>query len=127
MSEHDDQVCVIAWARRSQGRLPELALLYAIPNGAKLPYQKDARGKRFSRQAMLLKAEGLTSGVPDLCLPVARGGYHGLYLEMKYGTNTTSEAQDAWIEALRSQGYFVQVAYGYDQATQCIEAYLQKT
>ena len=26
---------------------------------------------------------GLKSGVPDLCLPTAHGGYVGLYIEMK--------------------------------------------
>ena len=30
-----------------------------------------------------LRAEGLKSGVPDLCLPSAHGEYHGLYIEMK--------------------------------------------
>jgi len=26
-----------------------------------------------------MKAEGMRSGVPDICLPVARGGYHGQF------------------------------------------------
>ena len=30
-----------------------------------------------------LKEEGLEPGIPDLIIPVARGGYHGLVIEMK--------------------------------------------
>lgn len=52
---------------------PELQLLYHVPN----------EGKRTWRTGARLKSEGLKPGVPDLCLPVARGKYHGLYVELK--------------------------------------------
>ena len=43
MSEHSEQRVVIEWAR-----LSGLHWLFAIPNGAKLPYIRDAKGRRFS-------------------------------------------------------------------------------
>ena len=55
------------WVTYQQGRFPELVLLYHIPNG----------GKRDAQTAISLKRQGVKAGVPDLHLPVARGGYHG--------------------------------------------------
>ena len=73
MTEHDEQVALLKFCNLNQVKYPELALLYAIPNG----------GNRNIVTATKLKAEGVKAGVPDLCLPVPRGGYHGMYLEMK--------------------------------------------
>lgn len=52
-----------------------------------------------------MRSEGLKSGVPDLCLPVARSGYHGLYIELKAGKNKPTDNQLAWLEVLEAQGY----------------------
>jgi hypothetical protein len=76
-SEHDEQVNLFHWADIMSPQYPELALLHAIPNG----------GKRNINVARKLKEEGQKAGVPDICLPVPRGEYHGLYIEMKYGRN----------------------------------------
>lgn len=66
----------------------------------------------------------MKAGVPDLCLPVARGAFNGLYIEMKYGKNKTSPLQDGWIENLRKQHYAVFVCYGWQQAAEVIKKYL---
>jgi len=50
-------------------------------------------------------AEGVKRGVPDVFLPVARGGYHGLWIEMKYGKNKTTSNQKWWLNELKDQGY----------------------
>ena len=93
----------------------ELDMLYHIPNG----------GKRNKAEAARFKAEGVKAGVPDIHLPVARCGYHSLYIEVKrrHG-NTTTENQDEWIAKLRAQGNAVEVAYGWEHASQIIESYL---
>jgi hypothetical protein len=93
-SEHQQQATVIAWARSRETARPELALLFAVPNA----------GKRSVRLAAYMRAEGLKAGVPDLWLPVARRGYHGLVIEMKWGDNTTTEEQERWLVALDMQG-----------------------
>ena len=72
-----------------------------------------------------LKRQGVKAGVPDLCLPVARNGFHGLYIEMKYGRNKTTDSQDEWLEALKEQGYFTAVCYGAEEAERIIARYLQ--
>lgn len=114
--EDTEQMGVIDWANWNTGRFPELKLLFHIPNG----------GKRDAREAARFKAMGVKAGVPDLCLPVPRDGFAGLFIEMKFGKNTTTKTQEAWIEALRKQGYKVVVCYGGEAATKELESYLQE-
>ncbi len=124
MSEHDEQTRIVNWARGLAPVYPELGLLFAVPNGAKLPFNRDRRGRRYSPQANKLKAEGLRSGVPDLCLPVARQGYHGMFLELKIGENRPSKEQEDYLDALAEQGYYAVVCWGAEQAIEEILAYL---
>ena len=44
-------------------------------------------GKRSTAYGARMKRIGLRSGFPDLFFPVARGGFHGLFVEMKVGSN----------------------------------------
>lgn len=115
-SEHDEQVAVIQWIDALAG--DHLArLIFAVPNGARTSISVAKR----------LKAEGLRKGVPDLMLPVARHGYHGLFIEMKRvgGVKSdTSIAQMGWHGALLEEGYRVTTCYGFEEARQTITAYL---
>jgi hypothetical protein len=113
--EANEQEALFRWAAFARGRFPELELLYHNPNG----------GSRNKLEAANLKRQGVKAGVPDLCLPVARGGYHGLYIEMKYGKNKTSEKQNEWLLALQRQGHVVRVCYGWEQAAEVITKYLE--
>jgi hypothetical protein len=97
-----------------EARWPELGMLYAIPNG----------GDRHPVVAAKMKAEGVRAGVPDYCLPVARGGYHGLYIELKTPTGYPSREQRAWIAALREQGYRAEVCRGWEAAWDVIREYM---
>lgn len=125
MSEHDEQVVLMMWAQRHLARWHELELLYAVPNGAKLPYGYDRRGSRYSNEATRMLAEGLKPGIPDLCLPVARNGKHGLYLEMKFGRNKPQENQVRMMDLLDQQGYQTAVAWSSIEAEKIIAEYLE--
>ena len=114
MSEHDDQVAVFEWAAWNTPRLPELALMFHPPNG----------GKRHIVTATRLKAEGEQPGVPDIWLPVARLGYHGLVIELKTERGRLSTEQKWWLDALRAQGYRAEVCTGWQAAVSEIETYL---
>jgi len=114
MTEAQEQKTLIDWTLMVRGKYPVLKLLYAIPNG----------GSRNIIEAANLKRQGVKSGVPDLCLPVARNGYHGLYIELKTAKGRTSENQDAWIAELRGQGYRVEVAMGCEEAIEILRGYL---
>lgn len=103
------------WAAGKIGQWPELVLLHHIPNG----------GFRGKREAARLKRMGVKPGVPDLHLPVARGGFHGLYVEMKRrdGGRVSSE-QRVWLAALHAAGHCVAVCEGWEQAVAVIRDYL---
>ena len=113
-SEHDEQKALMDWAALHMGRYPELALLFAIPNG----------GKRDAATAVRLQAEGVKPGVPDVCLPIARQGWHGLFIELKWGRNKPSEYQLDWLERLTAQGYLAIVCWGWQEAVEAVKEYL---
>ncbi|MBU0991826.1 MAG: VRR-NUC domain-containing protein, partial [Proteobacteria bacterium] len=88
LSEHMEQVLLVNMALKHEKEIPELKLLYAIPNG----------GQRHKAIAQKLKMEGVKKGVPDLCLPVAKKPYNGLYIEMKRRTGgNVSVDQKKWL------------------------------
>ena len=110
--EHKYQKVVIAWFDRQfkehRGRL------FAIPNG----------GHRHPAVAAKLRAEGVRPGVPDLMLPVARCGFHGLFIEMKADKGKVRGNQQDWHEYLDAQGYLVAVCFNPEAAMDTIKSYL---
>lgn len=114
-SESVEQQRLFQWARMASGKWPELELMYHIPN----------EGKRTRAGGGRMKAEGLKKGVPDICLPVARGEHHGLYIELKREKNSkVTREQLEWIEALVNQGYVAAVCRGCGEAIDLITGYL---
>ena len=115
-TESVEQQCLFRWARMEEAAHPELRWLYHVPNG----------GKRDRRVAAKLCGEGVKPGVPDLCLPVPRGEFHGLYIEMKrLRGGTTSTEQKEWLEELKKQGYHACVCRGWEAAANTILGYLK--
>ena len=80
---------------------------------------------KLNSNAKHLKQQGVKPGVPDLCLPVPRGQYHGLYIEMKTESGHTSDEQEWWGERLQAQGYVWRVCHGWQAAVAVLEWYLQ--
>lgn len=114
-TESNEQQTLFEWARRMEGKWPELRMMYHIPN----------EGRRTARNGARLKAEGLKSGVPDICLPVPRGEHHGLYIELKRRKNArVTTEQMEWIEGLVAQGYVAAICRGCDEAIEVITGYL---
>ena len=113
--EHAAQVAVAKWAALACGSMPELRLLFAIPNG----------GARDVITGARLKAEGVRRGVPDLFLPVSRHDCHGLFIEMKSAKGVLSTEQKAWAFALHYEGYRVEVCRSAQAAIDTITEYLR--
>lgn len=120
MSEHDEQKAVIDWCFYHLADYPELDLIHSIPNGAML-----GGGRVGAMRMNILKAEGLRPGVCDLFLPVARGGWFGMYMEMKTKTGTLSDNQKEFIAAVEKQGYLCYVPHGADDAIKSLQKYLK--
>ena len=114
MTEAQEQKALFQWAGYAEQQYPELKLLHHIPNG----------GKRDPITARNLKAEGVKAGVPDIFLPVARGQYHGLYIELKTQKGKLQKNQKEWLNALNEEGYATNVCYGWLEARETIEKYL---
>lgn len=113
-SEITEQIKLFNWARSVREFIPELKLLHHIPN----------EGKRTN--GALLKAAGMVSGVPDLSLPVARRGFNGLYIEMKFGNSKPTKAQVEFMTMLKDQGYKTAVTYSAEEARSLIRHYLAR-
>ena len=114
-TEEEEQTVVMHWATMAAGRWPELRMLFHIPNG----------GKRTKTEAARFRAAGVRSGVPDLFLPCSRGGFHGLWIEMKAMGGRVSREQERWQTELMGQGYMCAVCYGADAAIETIKKYMQ--
>ena len=101
-TEHEEQREFVRWFRQSYKGVR----IFAIPNG----------GHRSMVAAGRFKAEGVSPGVPDLCIPAWR-----LWVEMKRtkGGSVSAEQKD-WIAYLEGCGYTCIVAKGADQAKQMV-------
>lgn len=93
-------------------------LLFAVPNG----------GGRSKVEAAIMQGEGVTPGVSDLILLVARGGYNGLCIEMKTEAKSSkqSETQEAWQKLVEAQGYKYVVCRSLEQFMSVINEYLKQ-
>jgi hypothetical protein len=106
-SEHNEQAALFEWASISSKVIPELGLLAAIPNG----------GHRLKATAGKMKAEGVKAGFPDIIFPVARGGFHGLFIEMKAPKGGSwQKTQQEWANNLAKQGSHHQPLSSYPSA-----------
>ena len=125
-TEDAEQAALFRMAALHEKQYPELALLFAIPNGS---YKSPAARRLF-------KATGLRSGVPDLMLPVMRpvralaGAdydlYAGLWIELKRTQGgVVSAEQKRWIADLNEQGYLAVVCAGWEAAWTAILEYLE--
>lgn len=114
--ERHEQIALFTWAGVMLSRYPELAAMYAIPNG----------GKRHFLEARNLKLSGVKAGIPDICLPVARQGYYALYLEMKSEKGTLTESQGVMIERLQECGNKVVICKNCEEAIDFIVWYLER-
>ena len=114
-TEHEEQCQLFSWAWLHVWKYKDLGLMYAIPNG----------GLRNQNVARKLKQEGVKPGIPDIHLPVGRGGHFSLYIEMKRqkGGQLTMHQKDV-IERLRKQNHRVEVCKGWEAARDVLERYL---
>ena len=116
-TEHEEQAALITWWNMyAKARHMPNFLLMAIPNG----------GKRTTTTGARLHAEGVRAGIPDLFLAIARGEWHGLWLEMKRkrGGFVTDFQREA-MQALEAQGFACVVCRGFTEAQEAIVKYLR--
>lgn len=89
-------------------------ICFAIPNG----------GSRHFLEAINLKNQGVTPGVPDVFIAFGNNLYHGLFIEFKFGRNKTSRKQVEMITLLKQRDYQVSVCYSSEEAQKALEKYM---
>lgn len=70
-------------------------LIFAIPNG----------GRRSKIEAAIMQGEGVTPGIPDLCIVGTRGQV--FFIEMKYGAGKLTDHQQKIHDRLMASGIIV--------------------
>lgn len=102
-SEHEEQREFVQWFRQTFAGVR----IFAIPNG----------GGRSKSEALRLKAEGVSAGVPDLFIPE-----WSLWVEMKRSSGgSVSAMQKDWIKYLSWIGHACIVARGFEDAKRQIK------
>ncbi len=106
-TEAQEQTAYFEWAKLAACKNKELAYAFAIPNG----------GSRNVVEARNLKLQGVKRGVPDICIPVKKGKYGALFIEMKRQKNgSLSKEQKEMINYLNDNGYKAVVTKGCQEA-----------
>lgn len=94
---------------------PKLSRMYfAIPNG----------GARNSREAAIMKAEGVTAGVADMILLIPRHGYGCLCIEFKTKDGRQSDSQKLWQADVEAHGNKYVVVRSIDDFVKEVKNYL---
>lgn len=96
-------------------------LCFAIPNGAQLGENKEAKIIR----AKMLKAAGMQNGIPDVCLLVKRGDYGALFMEFKTESGSLSPDQKTIHPVITGAGYQVRIVRTLAEAKWTVENYLR--
>lgn len=103
-TEHEEQREFVSWFRQTYRPVR----IFAVPNGEQRSKTTGAR----------LKVEGVSAGVPDLCIPA-----WNVWIEMKRAKGgVVSDKQKDWHEYLRSVGHTVLVCHGAADARAQVEA-----
>ncbi|HEJ7137509.1 TPA: VRR-NUC domain-containing protein [Serratia marcescens] len=114
-SELEELAALIEWADKTviDGiRIGDY--LIHIPNEGK-------RGPKAARDAKRL---GVRAGVPDLFLALPRGGYAGMWIEMKSTRGTVNCQQLKWLTRLAAVAYKTSICKRLTDAKMIIERYI---
>src|SRR4051812_30773109 len=120
-SEASHQMALFAWANEVKLQYPDLKRMFAIANG----------GFRTKASGANLKAQGVKPGVSDIFLPVKRGIYLGLFIELKRPNIKIRKAdahiveQNDWLDYFKQQGYGAIMCQGWIEARDTIVQYLE--
>lgn len=110
--ERQERIAFMDWVRFN--RHVE-KYLFVIPN----------EGLRNPITGALLKRMGMVKGIPDYFFFYPLGGYHGLFIEFKYGNKKQTKEQKQFFEKAQDIGYKCIVVYSAKEAIDAIKEYLR--
>jgi len=112
--EHGHQKAIFQLAKMYESQYPELKLMTGSLAGVNLDIQTARRAKDAGHKA----------GFPDIHLPVSRGQWFSLYIELKTDEGRASGEQLTIANMLREEGNLVLFIKGSEQAWNTIIKYL---
>ena len=109
------QASCVAWMHNTY---PEYRGLYfAVQN-------ENARADSNASTGAIRRAVGVTKGVSDTILLIARGKWNGLCVEFKTEVGRQSLAQVEWQSKVEAQGYRYEVVRSLEEFKKLINEYL---
>lgn len=124
--EAEEQEKFFEWVELAKNRHTELETIYSSANGEVRPRKYNKKtGSWYCPSGKRLKKQGARRGIPDVHLPVSRGGFASLFLELKrVRGGRLSTDQVVVIRDLRKHGNKVVVCKGCDAAIAATMQYL---
>ncbi len=118
--EGQEQTVLMRWLLGEKMRQTPVGDLHDVA------YHPANGGFRCKKTAGVLKGQGVKAGVSDLVVMDARGGWHGLYLELKATpprNAALAESQREWLALAKARGYREALALGYEEAKAVLREY----
>jgi len=122
--ERDEHAALVSWLRSvAPLRWPPDCL-----DGGVFPFiVSHSAARRVGKGIGWAKQQGLQPGIPDFHIPIRRGVFAALWIELKRsdGRAVVAAHQAAWLAYLNLHGHCARVAYGCDAAIKMIELYMK--
>ena len=110
----------------SEQSLQSAVVMYLQLKHPRIRYCASLGGIRTSfKQAIKAKQTGYVKGFPDLQITEARGGYFGLFIEIKMEKRYATKEQKQWIIDLTERGYKAVITKGMENTVKAIDDYLK--
>jgi hypothetical protein len=119
MTEHQIQEAIFSWFEVAVNKYPDLDLAYSTASGVRMPIGLLMKCKRLG----IVK-----KGLPDIVIPIPKGPYHSMYIELKITKSSpsrTSAEQINYVDRLNSLGHYAIVLKGFNNTVNEIEKYLR--
>ena len=122
--ERDAHARLVGWLRDVAPMLWNVGCI----EGEGFPYiVSHSAGRRVGKGLGWAKQQGLRPGIPDIQIPIPRGDFHGLWIELKREDESkarVSAAQKAWLGWLNLSGQCARVCYGADSGIETVKKYM---
>lgn len=97
-----------------------------VANERKTSVRQGRNGKYYSPEGSKLKQMGVKRGIPDVMIFESRGGYAGLAIELKVGSNKPSDDQLMWMTQLKKWGWLCMWSNDLDAIIETVDDYMNE-
>lgn len=108
ISEEEHLAKVLRWRDAVKEELPGIELLFSLRSAKTSPRR-------------------IEEGLPNLMLPIAFPGYHGLFIEMKRLGAKITDSQHRFLYKMQEQGFCSVACFGAEAAMEVIRWYYGKS